>query len=149
MPRLITPQERFWKKIHKTDGCWFWTGCCNAGGYGIFGVTFNGRQTQMGAHRYSYELLIGPIPEGLVLHHLCHNRPCVNPAHLEPITISENARLRTPTVPSSPSPHLPLLQHQDREPTPEERRRQLHLAYELIFSIAERVEKKKADAEGG
>jgi hypothetical protein len=50
----------------------------------------NGRAVR--AHRYAYEQLVGPIPEGLVLDHLCRNRLCINPLHLEPVTIGENIR---------------------------------------------------------
>jgi hypothetical protein len=76
----------FWKKVRKTPSCWIWTSRKNAGGYGIFYV--NGRG--MPAHRYSYELVAGPIPDGLHLDHLCRNRCCVNPAHLEPVTCAIN-----------------------------------------------------------
>lgn len=67
------------------NGCWQWTG--NTGrGYGR--ISANGRPQQ--AHRVGYELLVGPIPEGLTLDHLCRNRGCVNPAHVEPVTHREN-----------------------------------------------------------
>lgn len=76
---------RFWKKVKKTEACWIWTGATNGLGYGQFW-----NQKQMGAHRWSYESLVGPIPPGLQLDHLCRNRSCVNPAHLEPVTQREN-----------------------------------------------------------
>lgn len=66
------------------DGCWLWNGRLNASGYGVF--------HQTPAHRLVYELLVGPIPDGLVLDHLCRVRHCVNPDHLEPITQEENMR---------------------------------------------------------
>lgn len=70
------------------SGCWLWTGALRDG-YGR--VKFNGSVTQE-AHRASYEFHIGPIPEGLVIDHLCRNRSCINPSHLEPVTQGENIR---------------------------------------------------------
>jgi len=81
-----TPEERFVAKIDKSDdGCWNWTNVVS-GTYGRFYV--DGKHVQ--AHRFSYELYVGPIPDGLDLDHLCRNRLCVNPAHLEPVTRQEN-----------------------------------------------------------
>lgn len=64
------------------SGCWLWSGCTGSGGYGR--VSVGGKQ--MPAHRFIYELLIGEIPHGLQLDHLCRVRNCVNPSHLEPVT---------------------------------------------------------------
>jgi hypothetical protein len=70
------------------DGCWEWTASINEGGYGQIGM---GRPQKMRkAHRVLYELLVGPIPAGLELDHLCRNRRCVRPSHLEPVTHQEN-----------------------------------------------------------
>lgn len=83
----ITPTERFLSKVQKTDGCWFWTAATNGKpGYGVF--AFNRRQQL--AHRVAYELFVGPVPDGLTLDHLCRVRNCVNPEHLEPVTLAEN-----------------------------------------------------------
>ncbi|MGA5820817.1 HNH endonuclease signature motif containing protein [Kitasatospora sp. NPDC094028] len=91
-PARPTPEQRFWAKINKAESCWSWTAAVNPGtGYGHFTVS-HGNQVQ--AHRYSYELAFGPIPEGRDVHHTCHVRHCVNPAHLEAVTRSENLRLR-------------------------------------------------------
>jgi hypothetical protein len=79
--------ERFWTKVDKTDGCWFWTAATTASGYGA--IADDGRRMQV-AHRVAYELAVGPIPAGLHLDHLCRNRNCVNPAHLEPVTCRTN-----------------------------------------------------------
>jgi hypothetical protein len=66
--------------------CWIWTGSRNRGGYGHIGINRVPART----HRVAYELLRGPIPDGLQLDHLCRNRACLNPAHLEPVTNWEN-----------------------------------------------------------
>jgi hypothetical protein len=76
-----TPEERFWSRVQRTDGCWLWTGAPSNRGYGQLSVE---RKT-VGAHRFAYELMVGPIPQGLELDHLCGVRLCVNPAHLEPV----------------------------------------------------------------
>jgi CxxC motif-containing protein len=72
----------------RDDGCWQWSGCINPGGYGVFGIY--GRNTA--AHRISYEMFTGPIPDGLTIDHLCRNTGCVNPDHLEAVTMTENIR---------------------------------------------------------
>lgn len=71
------------------SGCWNWTGSRNNMGYGTLAV---GGHKKGKAHRASYEHFVGPIPAGLTLDHLCRNRLCVNPEHLEPVTHEENVR---------------------------------------------------------
>ena len=85
----------FWKKIQVSAfGCWEWTGKINKDGYGyiLVGSRTDGSRHYMFAHRYAYEAVWGPIPSGKELHHLCENRCCVNPWHLEAISHGENVR---------------------------------------------------------
>lgn len=78
---------RFWAKVDRTGECWPWLGVTNDKGYGQLQLR-SGRRLY--AHRYSYEIHIGPIPAGHVIDHLCHTRRCVNPAHLRAITPKQN-----------------------------------------------------------
>jgi HNH endonuclease len=98
-----SPRVRFFAKVRRPADareCWIWTGAIQpaseskrghgttAGGYG----RFHDGQRLVQAHRFSYELHVGPIPLGLVVDHLCGVRACVNPAHLEPVTHLVNTR---------------------------------------------------------
>jgi len=77
---------RFWKKVEATGFCWLWTAHVTPKGYGQFGL--DGKMRSV--HRLAYEWLVGPIPEEMVLDHLCRVRHCVNPDHLEVVTVREN-----------------------------------------------------------
>lgn len=79
------------RNIQKTETCWLWLNKPQAGGYGYTGAGWrkNKGQTCL-AHRAVYILIKGPIPDGMVLDHLCRNKICVNPDHLEPVTRKEN-----------------------------------------------------------
>lgn len=80
-----SPDERFVARVQKGEGCWEWQGYRflrrgKTTGYGKFAVTSR-RVVQ--AHRYAYELWVGPIPNGYVVHHVCENLACVRPGHLD------------------------------------------------------------------
>lgn len=79
-----TPEERFWPKVDRRSDaeCWPWRAKPDRDGYGTFTVDGN----NVRAHRFAYELTYGTIDAGLQFDHLCRNRICVNPAHLEPVT---------------------------------------------------------------
>ncbi len=95
-PRKRDAPERFWEKVNKNSGifgeddwydfgeCWIWEGGLFSNGYGQFKLSHC--NTKIGAHRFAYQDIIGPIPDGLVLDHLCRIRACVNPTHLQPVT---------------------------------------------------------------
>jgi hypothetical protein len=82
----LTDDGRFWENVEPTGFCWLWTGNVNDAGYGRFGA--GGKIHR--AHRFAYELLVGPIPEGCTLDHLCRMTLCVNPDHLDPVGHVEN-----------------------------------------------------------
>jgi len=82
--KIWAPRDRFWSKVRQAGStdCWLWLGKIERNGYGRF--WYNGRCVF--AHRFAYEDAKGPIPEGLSIDHLCRNRGCVNPSHLEAVT---------------------------------------------------------------
>jgi hypothetical protein len=86
----LSREERFWQKVDASGACWEWVASKNKDGYG----TFNGGPAlkTVGAHQYAWMLLVGPIGGGLELDHLCWNRACVSPEHLEPVPHKENVR---------------------------------------------------------
>lgn len=98
--RTWTPEQRILERVvvDETTGCWIWQKALGGGGYGQFGIG----DTVRYAHRFAYELWVGPIPAGMTIDHLCHSndptcpggecvhRRCCNPAHLEVVTRGEN-----------------------------------------------------------
>ena len=99
MALTATPPElRFAAKtVLLDDGCIQWTGSKSSTGYGTF---YNGHGSSVMAHRWAYEHHVGPIPDGHRLDHLCRNRACVNPEHLEPVTQRQNL-MRGDTIPAA------------------------------------------------
>jgi hypothetical protein len=106
--QTIPLEERFWAKVERgeADECWMWIGARNADGYGNFGVK---HREIVDAHRVAYQLLVGPIPEGLSIDHLCRVRACVNPKHMEPVTHRENVlRGNSPAAANARKTRCPL-----------------------------------------
>ena len=89
----LTPEveSRFWVKVDKTDSCWLWIAALDFAGYGKFAVV---RTNASMAHRVSWQLKNGKIPEGMTLDHICHVHNCVNPEHLRLATPQENAEYK-------------------------------------------------------
>lgn len=88
------------KKYHERiiiseNGCWVWQGYKQKSGYSIINPGSDNNVRKLG-HRHIYEILVGPIPPGLTLDHLCRNPPCVNPEHLDPCTLIENINRAIP-----------------------------------------------------
>lgn len=97
----MTDAERFWQYVEKTETCWLWKGGISKTGYGVFamGSRRNGSFRSVLPHRFSFEVAGHALTEGRQIDHLCRNRCCVNPAHLEQVTARENT-LRS-TAPSA------------------------------------------------
>ena len=92
-PILRPDLDRFAERVAlQDDGCLVWFGGMYGSGYGAFFPGGNRTGGNVLAHRWLFERLVGPIPDGFDIDHLCRNRPCVNPEHLEPVTRLENIR---------------------------------------------------------
>jgi len=88
--RKLTAEDRFWAKVEKTPTCWNWTAAIGSSGHPNF--FFEGKVGC--AHRWAYANFVAPIPAGMQIDHICHNRACVNPEHLRPATNKQNAEYR-------------------------------------------------------
>lgn len=85
-----SPEARFWENVDKSGDCWLWRGYLKPNGYGTFYPGGGRGAPKVYAHRYAYELVVGPIPEGAEIDHTCNVRCCVNPAHMEPVSHRTN-----------------------------------------------------------
>lgn len=108
---IASADERFEKYVSPgPNGCMEWTGGLNGVGYGQFyaGRSSLSQTGKVYAHRWAYERVKGPIPDGMFLDHLCRNRRCVNPSHLEPVSPRENViRGISPAAQHSKKTHCP------------------------------------------
>lgn len=110
-------EKRFWSKVDKQEFCWIWTACKDKKGYGSFLLGSSQK-----AHRISYELVKGKIPEGMILYHLCKNKSCVNPSHLEAVSSRINSLRAKNTI---------AYIHSDKDKCP---KGHPYLGYNLIIS---------------
>lgn len=85
--------KRFWNKVRKTKSCWVWKAYKDEKGYGIFHL-----EGAKKAHRIAYEFIKGPIRRGFEIDHLCENKSCVNPDHLEQVTTRVNTHRAKNTI---------------------------------------------------
>lgn len=95
--RYFTDDDRFWSRVQRAEpeACWRWLGGKKEAGYGNMAVRKpDGSWTQTPAHRWAYARLVGVIPDGFEIDHVCGQRDCVNPCHLEAVTVQENRRRR-------------------------------------------------------
>lgn len=97
---LETMDDRFFRNVHMTSQCWEWTASLDTKGYGR--MMYYDRQ--LTAHKIAYMTMVGPIPEGLEIDHLCRNTRCVRPDHLEAVTHEENMRRAFAAAKGSPCP---------------------------------------------
>lgn len=85
-------RHRLLRSLRQEGECWLWTGAITPHGYGVFSIGPKSAPRSIVAHRVAYEVLVGPIPDGAVLDHVCGNRACCRPEHLEPVTHAVNTQ---------------------------------------------------------
>lgn len=83
-------EERFWAQVDTSGDCWLWTGYVKPNGYASFYPGGGRHVSKVYAHRFSFEIHRGPIPDGMEIDHTCNTRSCVNPAHLDAVTHRTN-----------------------------------------------------------
>ncbi len=134
----------FWSKVDITPTCWNWTGALDEKGYGIFNFLKKTTRT----HRYSYEQSKGKIPNGLQIDHLCRNRKCINPDHLETVTSRENQR-RSPLTNMNKT-HCPQGHEYSKENTyhTSDKRRQCKTCINYSSKLSQRKIRQRKKLEG-
>lgn len=100
-------QRRTLEKVLVGDDCWLWQASHQSQGYAQIYAKVNGQDSMLLAHRVMYEMLVGPIPDGLVIDHLCRNHGCLNPSHMEPVTSGENTRRGEAGINNTRKTHCP------------------------------------------
>lgn len=107
---VLTESERFWSRIveGEVDDCWLWPNP-NKRGYGLFGLQNTGKTVY--AHRYAWQDSRGPLEAGKVIDHMCRQRSCVNPAHLQQVSQGENLQNMSLTDPTTVSGHKNVYWH--------------------------------------
>jgi hypothetical protein len=146
-PEKVKPTrlEELMRRVEKReDGCWQWLGQCSENGYGI--SKHEGHQ--IATHRLIYFLMIEPLPPEMVLHHTCENTGCVNPAHLEPLSVREHLRRgRTFQAANAAKTHCP----RGHEYTPENTRLTAgkHGGRECLTCRRERKARSRESTESG
>lgn len=130
-----TELRRFATKVTANErGCWIWHGAKNSRGYGCLGL----RKTPWLAHRLAYTMCVGPIPDGLTIDHMCAEKRCVNPAHLEPVTIRQNIqRSHLWSLPTQPEARIADI-HRREERDAEDRVKILALLPEIMDELLRR-----------
>lgn len=103
--RKKTALQRFEENICYAGDCIAWVGMTTRHGYGWVQINHGKKVKRMMAHKFAWELTNGKVPEGLVLDHVCRNKGCVNPAHLEPVTNAENVRRGAKFITHCPRGH--------------------------------------------
>lgn len=136
---MVTVAERFWSRVDRSGACWLWTAGRNNYGYGAF---YPSKGNQVLAHRFAYELLVGPIPEGLQIDHVCRVRACVNPEHLECVTSKENTlRGVSPSALCAAKTHCPRGHEYDEANTRLYRGKRYCRACRVIYEESRRRER--------